>query len=58
MSQIVFLEQAAPACQPIAGAADHEWKTTGCSRLQGRIDAIIRARYNGWIGQTDGSIAH
>ena len=27
MSQFVFLEQAVPICQPIPGAADHEWFT-------------------------------
>ena len=31
MSQFVFLEQAVPICQPIAGAADHEWQATVCT---------------------------
>ena len=38
VSEFASLEQAAPTCQPIAGAANHEWMTVGCSPLQGRLD--------------------
>ena len=57
MSQFVFLEQAAPICQPIAGAADHEWQTAVYKKKKKKTtDAIdITFMYMGhsfvdWIG--------